>query len=502
MRARVTIPDSDGHSPVSPRLSLRVLVRVVIGVLAGLLLVISAASVAVSIRVGDAQSQLRDHLIPAQTAADQLAEAYVDEETGQRGYLLTGHPIFLQPYHSGRTQAAALQVELRTRLAKDPQARRLLAQVAAAESRWRVEAAQPEITARGRGPIPAAVLLPLAQNGRRLFDALRVRLARLQTRTTALTTSQLDRISAAQLVSNVVIAIAVVLALLVTGLSLILLRRHVDRPVGRLVAEVKAVAGGAYDHPISTSGPTEVTDLARAVASMRASITHNSETLVRAQHQLTLTQERERISADLRDMTIQRVFGLGLALTSTAARRTELSKDLQPLIDQSDEIIREVRRVVYEIKNLPRQSGVEAQLTRALLESEQILGFAPGLELAGPVDEVTTADVLVELAAAVREALSNVARHAQATTATVRIAVEDGELHLAVSDDGVGVPADAESGPDLMNLRERAARLGGTASIGPNTTLRGGRRGTQVDWRVPTIRGRDGPEPEPLGRRD
>jgi nitrate/nitrite-specific signal transduction histidine kinase len=119
-------------------------------------------------------------------------------------------------------------------------------------------------------------LLPLALTGKRLFDRLRVQLARLQRRTTALTTSQLNRISADQLAANVVTAVAVALALLISGLSIVLVRRHVDQPLGRLVSQVKAVAGGAYDRPISSSGPTEVAVLAQAVTSMRASIVRNA----------------------------------------------------------------------------------------------------------------------------------------------------------------------------------------------------------------------------------
>jgi len=124
-----------------------------------------------------------------------MTKAYIDEETSQRGYLLTGDPVFRQPYHAGRIHAVALQARLRTLLAEDPQAQRILAQVIAAHQRWLTRAAEPQIAARQRGPIPAAALLPLALTGKRQFDKLRVQLARLQARTTALTTSQLNRIA-------------------------------------------------------------------------------------------------------------------------------------------------------------------------------------------------------------------------------------------------------------------------------------------------------------------
>lgn len=480
-------PGPDGQAGKPPRFSLRMLVRAVVGVLIVLLLIISAAAVVAGIQAANAQGELRGELIPAEADVNQLAKAYVDEETGQRGYLLAGEPIFLQPYHLGRIHAVALQARLKTLLAEDPQAQRILAHVIGAHQRWLTQAAEPQIAARHKGPIPADTLLPLALTGKRLFDVLRVQLGRLQARTTALTTSQVNRISADQLVANVVTAVAVALALLVSGLSLVLVRRFVDQPLGRLVSQVKAAAGGAYDHPISTSGPTEVTVLAQAVTSMRTSIVDNSEALLQARHQLTLTEERERLAADLRDLTIQRVYALGLALASTAARQPQLTSAFEPLIDQTDEIIRELRRVVFDITERPHKDGLRTQLLSLLLDSEQVLGFTPGLEFVGPVNELTSNDVLDGLIGAVREALSNVARHAQATSATVRVARGDDDVHLTVSDDGVA-PADAGSERGLLSLHENAARLGGTATIGPNTTPHTGRPGTRVDWRVPVPR--------------
>jgi len=477
-------PGQNGQAGKPPRFSLRMLVRTVVGVLIVLLLIISAAAVVAGIQVASAQDQLRSELIPAQTGADQLTKAYIDEETAQRGYLLVGDPVFLQPYHAGRIRAVALQARLRTLLAEDPQAQRILGQVIDAHQRWLTQAAEPQIAARQRGPIPAAALLPLALTGKRLFDKLRVQLARLQARTTALTTSQLNRISADQLAANVVTAVAVALALLVSGLSIVLVRRLVDRPLGRLVSQVKAVAGGAYDHPISTSGPTEVTVLAQAVTSMRGSIVRNSEALLRARHQLTLTEERDRLAAHLRELTIQRVYALGLALASTAARQPQLAAAFEPLIEQTDEIIRELRRVIFEIRDLPHKDELRPQLLGLLLQSEQMLGFTPALEFAGPVNELTSSDVLDGLVSAVREALSNVARHAQATTASVRIATEADEVHLTVSDDGIAA-AGAGSEHSLLSLHESATRLGGTAIIRSDTTLDAGHPGTQVDWRVP-----------------
>ena len=100
------------------------------------------------------------------------------------------------------------------------------------------------------------------------------------------------------------------------------------------------------------------------------------------------------------------------------------------------------------------------------------------MRFAGPVDSVVPPDLAVELAAVLREALSNVARHAQATSATIAIEVSGSQLSLSVSDDGVGlVGTTRRSG--LANLTARAERRGGTSTVDSG---QGG--GTQLRWQI------------------
>ena len=73
----------------------------------------------------------------------------------------------------------------------------------------------------------------------------------------------------------------------------------------------------------------------------------------------------------------------------------------------------------------------------------------------------------VEVAAyrIVGEAVTNVARHARADHARVRLTATDGVLEVEVADDGVGIPTDAQAGVGLVGLRERAAELGGRCEV-------------------------------------
>jgi two-component system, NarL family, sensor histidine kinase DevS len=88
------------------------------------------------------------------------------------------------------------------------------------------------------------------------------------------------------------------------------------------------------------------------------------------------------------------------------------------------------------------------------------------------------ADVAEHLLGALREALSNAARHAAATRADVTVEVGS-DLILRVIDNGTGMgPSTRRSG--LANLADRAEALGGRLQLG---AAEGG--GTELDWRVP-----------------
>jgi len=111
-------------------------------------------------------------------------------------------------------------------------------------------------------------------------------------------------------------------------------------------------------------------------------------------------------------------------------------------------------------------------------EYAEILGFRPELKITGPLDTVVPVELHHDVVAILREGLSNVARHAHATTVRVRVEADLDLLTCTVVDDGVGIADDAaRSG--LSNLAARAAAHGGTCRAGPE-----GEPGTTVVWQV------------------
>ena len=114
-------------------------------------------------------------------------------------------------------------------------------------------------------------------------------------------------------------------------------------------------------------------------------------------------------------------------------------------------------------------------------DAARSIGTTPRVIVDGPVESRIADEVRVELLPTLREALSNVARHARATAVTVELAVRHDEVVLEIRDDGVGIPAEHRSGDGLRNMAQRAARLGGSCTV----AAAGAEGGTVVRWVVP-----------------
>ncbi|GAA2634378.1 GAF domain-containing sensor histidine kinase [Paractinoplanes durhamensis] len=197
--------------------------------------------------------------------------------------------------------------------------------------------------------------------------------------------------------------------------------------------------------------------------------------------QFVVLEDRERIARDLHDVVIQRLFATGMQLQGAVphAARQEAVRRINAAVDDLDATIRDIRRSIFELRT-PTGPSLRTELREAVDAAVTTLGFRPVLDTVGPVDSAIPDDIVPELMAVLREALSNVARHAQATSVRVTVHATGDEVSLRIEDDGVGAdPAQARGG--IVNMIDRAGDLGGEFEIGPGP----GGNGTVVVWRAP-----------------
>lgn len=196
---------------------------------------------------------------------------------------------------------------------------------------------------------------------------------------------------------------------------------------------------------------------------------------------LAVLEERERIARDLHDMVIQRLFAIGLHVQAAAQDAPpDVARGLESVVDALDTTIKDVRATIFRM-GAGTADGADALRSRIdaeVVAARRALGFVPRLRTDG-VTVGLPRDLDEDVVAVIREGLSNVARHARAREAGVRVEVGD-ELAVEVSDDGIGIPAEASRRSGLANLAERARRRGGAMTVAPRPE-----GGSLVRWSVP-----------------
>jgi signal transduction histidine kinase len=196
---------------------------------------------------------------------------------------------------------------------------------------------------------------------------------------------------------------------------------------------------------------------------------------------LAVLEDRDRIAIDLHDLVIQRLFATGLGMQGMLRHvGPEIAERLTGYVDSLDDTIREIRQTIFSLRAplATDDHSLATAVAAVANDVEKTLGFPPKISISGPTDRVPS-PVQGHLLAVLREALSNVARHARASTVTIDLAVADVELTLLVTDDGVGIQTGGRRS-GLANLAGRAVALGGWFSVSA-----GDYGGTKLEWRVP-----------------
>jgi signal transduction histidine kinase len=197
---------------------------------------------------------------------------------------------------------------------------------------------------------------------------------------------------------------------------------------------------------------------------------------------LAVFEDRDRIARDLHDLVIQRLYASGMKLQGVMPQivRPQVEERVSSVVDDLDATIKDIRTAIFglQAREGKERHGLRGKVMEVLEQMTGALELSSSVQLDGRLDGAVPGDIGQDMLHALREALSNAARHGKATR--VEVAVEAGsDLVLLVRDDGIGIK-DTSHRSGLDNLARRAGHYSGTLTVGPAES-----GGTLLQWRVP-----------------
>ncbi|MBG0815551.1 CHASE3 domain-containing protein [Planomonospora sp. ID82291] len=433
-------------------------VNVVLLAMAFLLAVAAVTGAAALRHTAQVSNRLVDQISPARVESERLQTALLDQETGVRGFVLTGREEFLEPYTAGR-EAERRSVDEIRRLISHGRTLRELDEVERLIGLWRDRHAEPMIQLtrdEGVGKVGTAQ----AEAGRKAFEAVR---AALDAQNAAWTRARDDAradLGDARLVRDAAfLGILTVLLFAIIAVA-VLLRVVVFRPLDLLGSASRRVTGGDFDHHIDIGGPADIAALSRDMEAMRERIVAELEESHRARHLLEeQTTELRRSNAELEQFAYVASHDLQEPLRKVASFTQMLeqryggqlddrakqyiafavdgAKRMQVLINELLTFSR-VGRITRE----PVTFGLAETITAALRNLTAAVEESGGEIEVGPLPEVTgdRAQFVMLWQNLIGNALKF--RHPdRAPVVRIEARREDGEWLITVTDNGIGIDA-------------------------------------------------------------
>jgi signal transduction histidine kinase len=436
-------------------------------VASGLLAVTVGATFAVllsmiaQLREEEARAKHSDQVL---VVANRLERLVVDLETGERGFLITAQDEFLEPWTAARADFPEQAQRLQRLVADNAEQQTRAREITQAGTSYIEDYSVPLVEAAQRDLASAATATAIA-GGKRRVDAIRAQFDRFVATEQNLAVARQDNSEAAARRALLVAACGVAGSILLIVVFAGYLTRAIVRPVRRAATMAGRLAGGELGTRIPERGVGEIRMLERSFNTMASSLESGREELTASRARIVAAgdQARRLIERDLHDGTQQRLVSLVLDIRATQAG---LPAELPTVRAQLDHVADGLSRALDELREVSR--GIHPAILSAggLGPALKALARRSVIPVELEVDVQTRLPEPIEVAAyyVVSEALTNAAKHAQASVAHVDARAQAGSLHLSVRDDGIG-GADARRGSGLTGLTDRVEALGGMISL-------------------------------------
>ena len=246
------------------------------------LMIVIATTVIINIKKLEETSSWVQHTQSVIAQGNLLAKLLIDMETGERGFLITGDEDFLEPYSAGQLEFKDVLYRLIDTVSDNPAQVAKLQQIRSLEKQWQDVAAIPEIDARRRSrqdytygemaisdvTLVDVVALIKSGNGKNVMDELRQQLEEFLSAERSLMAVRQKEALASQQSTFYVIVVGTVIALLITGLSLLIIGRKIADPINDLLLVLKKMARGNLKQSVDVDGSDEAAQLGRAFNDM------------------------------------------------------------------------------------------------------------------------------------------------------------------------------------------------------------------------------------------
>jgi signal transduction histidine kinase len=415
--------------------------------------------------LASARDRVVNKIDPAAFRTSQLGVAYLNQETGVRGYALSARPTFLAPYTDGLAQERRQVSALRRLLTGIPAAAADLTQVSARAGIWRARYAEPtirQVRATGR-PVTGAT----TNQGKAEFDALRAALGRLQADLASERRQAVAGLNGSATTLNAIclgIGVSLLVILIVLAFSLEI---SVIRPLSRLAADARKVADGDFTHHVDPGGPQEVRTVGIDVNRMRERILADlsavraAHTSLEAAHASleARTEDLQRSNAELEQFAYVASHDLQEPLRKVASFCQLLQRRYAGRLDEkADQYIEHAvdgaKRMQQLINDLLAFSRVgrtaqrREEVSCAILLAQAWANLGPAVRVSHATIEVGDLPVVQGetslLTAVFQNLLSNALKFAgeQAPRISVSARREGEQWLFSFSDNGIGIPAE------------------------------------------------------------